>query len=532
MPDTFIKDIIENPHTVFKKYFNYWNFLLDSYEGGVDYTCSNVPNNTIDNKSSSPIQIKVNGQSLEDKSSFNLFKHPKERDTDYKRRLGRSYYYNFCAPVVDIYTDHLFRNPITEDFKSLQNIVEKRIDNIDRKGSSLIEIRKEIAEFAQLYGHAFIVVDMPKSNGEVNLQQRIDNNQFPFLCLFPPQRVINWSLDAFGRPFWVLLAEVADSNSDPLMFDKTKDNAPNINYRLWTRQEWMLFNSEYKLIDAGTHPVGEVPIVAVYNKKSKKHRSFLGISEIADVSFIARDIYNLCSELGQIISDQTFSFLAIQGNPQDYGGDQVLGVGKGLIYPENANVPQYVAPDSASADVIMKQIDRQINKIFQIVKLEGGSAHQERQIKEQSGIAKAFDFHQTNSSLSKKSSNLNDAELRVWQLFAKWEGKEFDGSVDYPDDFSVSAVNDDIKEALEAIKLDVGNIAKIEMNKAILKKKFPRMPEDEFATLIEDMETSVRGSQNNNGNGFNGRLRDRLNLFRNTTVNSGGGSQTTGGNNV
>lgn len=518
MPHSFVKDIVENPHRVFTRYFHYWNFLLDSYEGGVDYTESNVPHD-VSNTDNSLMQVKVNGKDLRNRTHNNLFQHPKERVEDYQRRVARSYYYNFNAPIIDIYTDHLFRSPITEDFANIEDIFEQRRDNLDRKGSSIAELRKEMAELAQLYGHAFAVVDMPQALGEVNMQQRIDNDSFPYVTLFSPQKVINWSLDAFGRPFWVLLCEVADSNPDPRFFDKTKDNRDMVNYRLWTRNEWVLYDGDFNAIDDGVHGLGVVPIVPFYNKVSKKVRGFLGISEIADISFISRDVYNLCSELGQIISDQTFSFLAIQGKSQDYGGDKVLSVGKGLIYPENANVPQYVAPPEGPANIIMQQIDRQINKMFQLAKLEGGSAHQNEQIRSQSGISKAFDFHQTNSALSKKANNLNDAELKIWDLIARWEGRNgFEGMIEYPDDFSVSDINDDITEAFESLKLDIGKLAQIEMNKSILKKKFPKLPDDELQVIIDDMEVTVnnKAAVNGNGNGNPQRLRERLNLFRPT----------------
>lgn len=518
MPTNFIQDMVENPHPIYAKYLHYWNFLLDSYEGGVDYTSADIPHGLAGSRGITDIQVFVDGQQLSEKESLYLFKHTKERKEDYNTRVLRSYYYNFCSPVIDIYTDHLFRNPVNDDFKNIEGVVEKRRDNIDRKQSSIIELRKELADKMQIYGNYYAIVDMPQFRGEVSLQDRINNDQFPFISLFSPQKVINWALDAFGRPFWVLLCETGDDNPDPYSFDKNKDNKAKYNYRLWTRNEWALFDNSYELIEEGQHKLGMVPIVPIYNKQSNKYRAFFGVSELADISFISRDIYNLCSELSQIIRDQTFSFLAIQGDPLSYGGDQSLGTGKGLIYPENANVPQYIAPSPESARVIMDQIENQIRKVYQLAKLDGASAHQAQQVQEQSGISKAFDFHETNSALSKKASNLNDAELKIWGLFAKWEGKgDFEGSVEYPDDFSVSSVNDDIKEALELIKLDIGKIAIKETNKAILQKKFPRLPEEELNVMIADMETTVDSSDNNNNNNGNGNglnFRERFNLFR------------------
>lgn len=520
MAEQFIQDIVENPHPVYSKYVHYWNFLIDSYEGGVDYTSADVPQDLQSSRSSDEIQVMVDGQKHISNNSLYLFRHQFEKDKSFNRRVLRSYYYNFCAPIIDIYTDHLFRNPITEDFKSLETYIDKRGNNIDRKGSSLIEFRKESAEMSQIYGHYYATVDMPQDKGEVNLQQKIENDKFAFFTQYAPQNLINWSLDSSGRPFWVVLRETADDLEDITQFTKEKGNKINYNYRAWTRSEWAVYDKEYKLLNNGTHQLKQVPLVTFYNKMSKKYRGFMGISELADISFIMRDVYNLCSELSQIITDQTFAFLAIQGTIQDYGGDQSLGTGKGLLYPEGANLPAYVSPSADNARVIMDQIDRQINKAFQLAKLEGGSADQKNQIKDQSGISKAFDFHQTNSSLNKKASNLNDSELKLFDLVSKWEsGKEFDGAIVYPDNFSVTEVNNDIKEAQEILKLNVGKLTHIAMNKAIMKKKFPRMSEEDMDELIEDMESTVNKESDSDTNNNGNRLRDRLNLSRVNTNN-------------
>ena len=76
-----IKDLITNTHPVHRQYSSYWSFLLNSYEGGVDYSQGFINNST--NKSQAPIiQVKVAGKALTTATDSNLFKHKKERDED------------------------------------------------------------------------------------------------------------------------------------------------------------------------------------------------------------------------------------------------------------------------------------------------------------------------------------------------------------------------------------------------------------------------------------------------------------------
>jgi len=501
---TEIRELIENPHSIFEANHNYWNFLLESYEGGPDY-CKGLITQTSGVSAFKNWAFKIFAGSREMKSFTrgNLFMHPKERNEDYNDRLRMSYYYNFCSPIIDIYTDHLFKQEIDANFDDIEKEVEARSDNIDNKESSIGEFRKEVADLSQLYGHIFVVTDKPRFLGEVKTKKdEIDNNLFPYFTLKHPQNVLNWALDEFGRPYWVVVREFLDGNQNPFTYNK--DATQSVQYRLWTRQEWVLYNNKYDIVDTAPHNLGFVPITCIFDKQSKKQRNFLGISSIADIAFIARDVYNSCSELKQILRDQTFAFLAIQGVSSEYDALSV-GTCKALLYPEGRNPPQYISPPSANAEVYFKHIDRQVGKIFQLAKLEGGSASfKGENAVQESGVSKAWDFNQTNSALSKKAGNLEDGETKLWQTFAKWAGKKGDKvSIAYPNEFSIKSLNEDLDEAEKMMRLALGAEFQKEIKSAIIKKKFPRMSKEDLDRLVENMEANeIKAEEGESGRLF------------------------------
>lgn len=501
-----IKEMIENPHRVNRRYTAYWDFLMQSYEGGIDYSNSRVLNSNQQGQSgifdnlfaclstaSSKTPITIYG---------NLFMHPKERVDDYNRRVNMSYYYNFCYPIIDIYSDHLFKQAVVENWGNIEPTIKQVTNNIDRMGTSIQDFRRHVADAAQVYGHCFVVVDSPKASKTkpiVTRADQIENRAFPYLTLYAPQRIKNWALDEFGFPYWVVVEETYDGNIKPEEY--SNDNVQECQYRLWTREEWFLYDDEYTLIDQGSHGLGIVPIVCIFDKKSKRQRNFLGISQIADIAFIARDIYNASSELRQILRDQTFAFLALQGSSEEYGGID-LGTGKGLLYPEGRNKPEYVSPPSSNATTYFDHIDRQIIKIFQLARIDAGASVSGSAknlpaggatVDTQSGVSKAWSFNQTNSSLSTKSSNLEAGEIAWWQLFAMWEGKVFDGSIQYPNEFSISALMDDINEAEAEATLALGKTFNIEVKTAIVKKKFPRATDQDIEKMVSEI-TALEGS--------------------------------------
>lgn len=532
---TRIKDMIESPHQINLRYRAYWDFLLQSYEGGIDYSNSKVLNQ----QSSSGLyneqfRLFINGiqQNTQSINNGNLFMHPKERVDDYNRRVNMSYYYNFCSPIIDIYADHLFKQAVIEDWAELAPTIELVKNDIDRQGSSIQEFRKQLSDTAQVYGHCFVLVDSPeysKTKGIRTRKDQIDNRAFPYATIYIPQNMINWALDKEGKPYWVLLRESYDANEDPENYDRKKTR--RCEYRLWTRDAWYLYNDDYELIMAGVHNLGMVPIVCVFDKKSKTARNFLGISQIADISFIARDIYNASSELRQILRDQTFAFLAIQGNSDEFGALDI-GTGKALLYPEGRETPVYVSPSSDNASVYFDHIDRQIAKIFQLAKIDAGVGGQAKStpasgasVDNQSGISKAWSFNQTNSSLSTKSANLEDAELRIWQIFALWEGKQFTGSIQYPNEFSITSILDDLGECEQESRLNMGKTFNVEIRKAIVKKKFPRKSDEDIEVMAKEIEALQ--SQQTPGSA----MADRMKKLFSAGNGAGSNTGTTGGNN-
>jgi len=192
-----VKNLIEEPHWVYKMYHAYWSFLLDSYEGGIDYTKGDVAQPGVGSGLKNwAFKIFAGSRELQQSYAGNLFMHPKERGVDYRERLKMSYYYNFCSPIIDIYSDHLFKQPIQAKFEDIEKDVELRKDNIDNKDGSITEFRKEMADLSQMYGHIYVITDSPQFAGDVNTKADIyNNNLLPYFTFHHPQNIINWALD-------------------------------------------------------------------------------------------------------------------------------------------------------------------------------------------------------------------------------------------------------------------------------------------------------------------------------------------------
>ena len=101
----------------------------------------------------------------------------------------------------------------------------------------------------------------------------------------------------------------------------------------------------------------------------------------------------------------------------------------------DANLKPYIIqPSSQSLESIMKTIQMKVDAINRITHM-GSVRGTEKTVN--SGIALQTEFQLLNARLSEKADLLENAEERIWSLFAKWQNKVFDGEINYPDTFDL-----------------------------------------------------------------------------------------------
>ena len=94
--------------------------------------------------------------------------------------------------------------------------------------------------------------------------------------------------------------------------------------------------------------------------------------------------------------------------------------------------------------------------------------------------------------MSEKADNLEQAETKVLELWARWEGKVFDGVIDYPDDFSVQDLERDLTNAMNAQSAAVDSVTfKKELQKKIASMSLPKLDKGTMLLIKEEIDRSV-----------------------------------------
>jgi hypothetical protein len=150
-------------------------------------------------------------------------------------------------------------------------------------------------------------------------------------------------------------------------------------------------------------------------------------------------IFNELSEIEQTIRLSTSPSLV--KTPEV---DAAAGPGAIITVPNETDPnlkPYLLQPTGQSVEAILKSIDEKIVAIDRMACMSGIRTAQTRQ---QSGIAMMTEYSMLDAKLTEKAKNLELAEEQLFRLFARWQGQEFDGEIEYPMAFHIRDKNLDM----------------------------------------------------------------------------------------
>jgi hypothetical protein len=376
-------------------------------------------------------------------AGINLFRHGREALTDFRNRLQRAYFENFCAPAIALYAGFLSNSPVNRIIASKSARLQEFMEDATILGQrvSYSAFIAEMIAWAAAQGASIAVVDRPVANA--GIETRADEAQAgirTFVRRIPIENLIDWASDENGNFRWVKIKEASEDDREN--FDDPADTA--LVYRIITKTDWTKYavraGEQPIVIAQAEHKLGTVPVVVM--------RWPCG-SLIRDAARINRSVFNHCTLLDEILYRLTFPMLL---TPEGKSGAPVpelkIGTMDSLTFdPDNtAAKPEFIATPSGPAEVLMRQIENGITAINRAL-LYRGSADSTIV---QSGIAKAYDFSQLNSVLLQAATNISVAEEAILNLWQAWEGGSFiPARVEYPNTFDLQSLSDLIDNAVK-----------------------------------------------------------------------------------
>ena len=392
--------VIENTHPIYEDYKHRWSFYLRSYMGGEDY-----------------------------KEGGYLTSYISEDKDEYARRLDLTPMDNHCKNIVHIYSSFLWRVPPTRAFGSLANdsSLQPFLKDADLDGRSFDAFMRQAQVWASVYGHVWLMIDKPQSNASTRAEE-LDQEIRPYMTLITPENVFDWKYERTpsGRHKLVYL-KVRES------VDRISNTETEVYYRVWredTIETWRATNNEEQHIETIDNTLGKIP--AIFLPANRSPLRGIGTSDIADVSYMQRAIYQELSEVEQLIRISNHPTLV-----KTYETDASAGAGAIINLPDDmdgALKPYQMQPSGANLDAVMKSIKDKVESINRMAHM---GAVRGTEAMTQSGVAMQTEFQMLNAKLAEKADILELAEEQIFDLFCQWQQVTNDVEVFYPDAFDL-----------------------------------------------------------------------------------------------
>lgn len=356
-----------------------------------------------------------------------LDKYPAEKGYEYSARRQRAYLLNFLSATVDAYVAAVFRrDPVREpgeDGGELSLGFQAFIEDATGNGTDLNEFSRDVATFALAAERAFVGVDIAPSGQ-------------PYAHLIHPANVIDFSEALDGTLNWAIVAEQEEDDSDPF-----KDRESEQRYRLWLPTTWTLFDKSGNQVDEGSNGAGRIPILSVPGVNVRL--------PVYDIALINKRIYNHCSQLDEIFYHVTFPMFYFSGGEgiEDEAGSVAstagdtspidMGPARAMEVPShkdlNAIAPGFLAPPDGPARVLMDERQMLVDSIRSLAGLERKDPDA---LSPQSGVAKAYDFRETNERFVSFAQVVEEFESELFSLILDY-GIAGEINVAYNKDFQV-----------------------------------------------------------------------------------------------
>ena len=380
-------------HTAYKEHAPKWEFFLRSYLGGSDYRDGDY-----------------------------LLKYILEDKHEYQKRIDITPLDNHCKNVINIYSSFIWRLPPTRNFGNLveDQALQSFIKDADMDGRSLNSFMSEAQMWSGVYGHVWLMIDKPPVIANTRADELAQEVR-PYLTMATPENVLDWSYERSANGRYEL----------SMLKVREWVEGDNSFYRLWERDTirgYEIVGDEATLVDTIINPLGVIPAVCLYGNRSPIRG--IGVSDITDVAYMQRAIYNELSEIEQLIRISNHpSLVKSVGTDAGAGAGSVIDVEEGDEFK-----PYLLQPSGGNLDAIRASITDKIESINRMTHM-GAVRATDAQTK--SGVALQTEFQLLNAKLSEKADLLELAEEQLWNLFAMWQGINSEIEVDYPDTFDL-----------------------------------------------------------------------------------------------
>jgi hypothetical protein len=421
-PDEVKKEIarLRSTNALYDLYAPEWAFYLAAYEGGKSFT-----------------------------NESNIFRYPREHEDDWRERLKRAHYHNYCERLVDFFTDFIYCETIDRNGGEGNDFFGQFITNVNRKGEDLDSFMRQVSDDMQIFGMSYVLVDAPKApvGTPVSKADEARLNLKPYWVLIKPLEILDWITDEFDKFLYVKRCQTMTlmDGPDRRVVERYTEFFPD---HTSVKDVDITDKSKPRIIDRGSvkNSLGEISIEVSRYKRSKQDR-FMGTSFLRDIAYNNREVMNVTSMEQEFLYKQCFNVMAMERDSTQELQDQQdgeWGLSNVIYYPQGGSAPTYIRPDSKPAEHMMKYRQDCVNEMYKRAAQDmvnelfnGGKS---------SGYSKSMSFSTTVPYIASRASTLENLEGRLFQRTFRFVKQTWKGKVKYKDRYEITNLTDAITQ--------------------------------------------------------------------------------------
>lgn len=402
-------------------------------------------------------------------ASSYLIQYPRESETKYARRNEIAWYASPLAQVVSRFAGYLASRPAV---RSMANpLYEAMAADIDGKGNSIDSFWSQFVVEAKARGTMLLLVDMPPAMAPT-LDQQVRARVAPYWTSIKPELLTDYQIGDDGK---FVFAEFSGN------FTLESGERVDCTWH-FDQTSWRAMDGQQNLLSEGEHPLTECPLLIFTEGGDFPY--FGPFSPIADLS---RRMFNLDSELDEILRSQTFSLLTMQvsensTDAQKVQAAQVVGetIGSSNLMVHSGSTPAFIAPPDGPARIYLDRIAALKDQINEIGLVIASSSQRE------SGLALQMRFQALNSELAKFAGRMESLERRAWELSRQWLGLTTAPEISWSRDFNMADV---------VAELDIlASMQGAAMPSEVIAQQQRRIVSVQFAGLAQEQQDQIHAA--------------------------------------
>ncbi len=378
-----------------------------------------------------------------------LIKHISEVDLEFAERRSRAYYFNYPRKIARLITQYV----LSEEPRR-RDVAPELEEDFSRSGLRTNEVMRQFSTMLNVYGTAWLLVDMPEFSGELDPERQRRERIRPYALTLSPLAVVDWSYGEDGALDWAVVAEHGTHGPNPFL--------PPVRFsrrRLWTRNEWYLFERENNtgtihLKNSAVHGLGRVPLIRGIESDgygmdaSHWFEDAVRISDAILNNESEAQMNAVKQMFGVLVISEGFARSARSNTPEQGEGSPKFShvlARSAAIWESNEEkgISRYISPSGIETQAIRSENLHLKKELFDVI----GLAVQKESATEQTAESKAWDYQNVKQFLVTRADILEQTELLAWELMHSWDRSVEIPEVVYNRDFAVT----DLKNSVEAL---------------------------------------------------------------------------------